>query len=82
MTYNGKPVTKGTVSFASPDPNRMNASAMINPDGTYQLQTRDPGDGAELGEYTVTVSGVANEEIPRLHPQGEAEADLRVAQEI
>jgi hypothetical protein len=53
VTYNGKPVTKGRVSFVSPDPNRRNATGEMDAQGNYQLQTENPGDGAEVGEYDV-----------------------------
>ncbi len=57
VTYNGQPVPKGTVSFQSTAPEGgRNATGMINPDGTYTLQTENPGDGAQLGEYRVAIS--------------------------
>jgi hypothetical protein len=59
----GGPMTRGTVSFASTDPARANASSQVGADGTYDLQTREPGDGAQLGEYKVTVSDVETSQI-------------------
>jgi hypothetical protein len=55
ITYNGKPVPKGTVTFASTEPGRRNATGQLNASGKYTLQTENPGDGAELGDYNVTV---------------------------
>src|SRR5437588_6653569 len=58
VTVKGQPLTRGTVTFAATDPNRLNASSQIGSDGSYDLQSHEPGDGAELGEYVVTVSDV------------------------
>jgi hypothetical protein len=56
VTYKGQPVPKGTITFVSSDPGRRNATGVLAPDGTYRLQTEEPGDGAMLGDYKVTVS--------------------------
>lgn len=58
VTYQGKPLTKGTISFISADPNGTNANSVIGPDGSYSLQTTNPNDGAVVGEYRVIVSDV------------------------
>lgn len=55
VTYNGKPVPKGTVSFVSTEPGRRNATGMLDENGYYRLQTENPGDGAEVGDYDVTI---------------------------
>jgi hypothetical protein len=55
VTYKSKPVIKGTVSFVSTDPNRRNATGQLDPNGNYKLQTETSGDGAELGDYNVTI---------------------------
>jgi hypothetical protein len=55
VTYKGKPVMKGTVSFVSTSANRRNAVGQLDPNGNYTLQTESPGDGAELGDYEVTI---------------------------
>jgi hypothetical protein len=59
----GQPLTRGTISFASTDPNRPNATSQIGSDGSYDLQTREPGDGAQLGEYNVTISDVDTSQV-------------------
>jgi len=46
VNYNGKPVPKGTITFVTLDRNGRNATGAIQPDGSYKLQTEDPGDGA------------------------------------
>lgn len=58
VTYQGKPLTKGTISFISVDPNGTNANSVIGPDGSYSLQTTNPNDGAVVGEYRVIVSDI------------------------
>lgn len=64
VTYNGQPVPLGTVSFQSTDPKGgRNASGAIQPDGTYTLQTEEPGDGAQVGDYRV---GIVAREDPVL----------------
>jgi len=56
VTYDGKPVPKGTISFQAVGPGGRNATGVLGPDGTYTLQTEQPGDGAQLGEYRVAIS--------------------------
>jgi hypothetical protein len=56
VTYGGKPVPKGTITFIPSSPGGRNAVGVIGPDGSYTLQTEKPGDGALLGDYIVTVS--------------------------
>jgi hypothetical protein len=55
VTYQGKPVPKGTVTFVSTNAARRNAVGQLDANGTYRLQTEQPGDGAEPGDYDVTV---------------------------
>lgn len=56
VTYKGQPVPKGTVTFVAVDAKGRNATGAINPDGSFTLQTENPGDGAILGDYKVTIS--------------------------
>jgi hypothetical protein len=56
VTYNGKPVPKGTITFIPTTPGGRNAVGVIAADGSYALQTEKPGDGALLGDYNVTIS--------------------------
>jgi hypothetical protein len=55
VTYKGQPLTRGTVSFMPSDGKGSPASAEITSDGSYQLQTFQPGDGARPGEYRISV---------------------------
>ncbi|WP_169973858.1 hypothetical protein [Tautonia rosea] len=68
VTYQGQPLETGTISFISTDPARPNANGTLGPGGEYQLQTREPFDGAELGEYQIVISDIdpdaMNSELP------------------
>jgi hypothetical protein len=55
VTYNGKPVPKGTITFVPVAQGGRNAVGTLETDGSYRLQTEQPGDGAILGEYKVTI---------------------------
>jgi hypothetical protein len=68
VTYNGKPVPKGTISFVPVTQGGRNAVGEIGPDGSYKLQTEQPGDGAQLGDYKVTVSA-HDEEVLQYIPK-------------
>jgi hypothetical protein len=56
VTYQGKPVPKGTIAFVATDLGRPNATGKLDANGYYRLQTREAGDGAQLGDYDVTIS--------------------------
>jgi hypothetical protein len=56
VTYKSKPVPKGTIAFVATDPGRPNATGKLDANGYYRLQTREAGDGAELGDYDVTIA--------------------------
>jgi hypothetical protein len=55
VTYNGKPVTKGSIALTPVDDSGRSASGTIRPDGSYEITTLSPGDGALPGKYYVTV---------------------------
>jgi hypothetical protein len=64
VTYNGEPVTKGNVSFVPMDPeNTSPAAGKIQSDGSYELQTFEPGDGARPGKYRVAVTTITEKQI-------------------
>src|SRR5262249_53455771 len=56
VTYQGKPVPKGAIACVATDPGRPNATGKLDANGYYRLQTREAGDGAQLGDYDVTIS--------------------------
>ena len=58
VTYpDGRPVTEGMVVFETRDDKEpITARGEIQPDGSYQLSTFKPGDGARLGKHRVLVA--------------------------
>jgi hypothetical protein len=54
VTYKGKPVPNGTITFIPTD-DRPSATGDIGPDGSYRLTTYRPGDGAVLGTHKVVI---------------------------
>ena len=56
VTYGGKPVPKGLVSFVPAAPGGRNATGQIDEAGNYRLQTENPGDGALTGDYNVSIA--------------------------
>ncbi len=64
VTYKGKPVPKGTITFHS-DGGRM-ATGEIQEDGSYSLTTARSGDGAVAGHHRVSI--MATEGDPSLMP--------------
>ena len=57
ITYDGQPVTQGTVVFY-PEEGRS-AMGTIAADGSYRLTTFEDGDGALPGRHTVTITAIA-----------------------
>jgi hypothetical protein len=58
VTYpDGKPLTEGLVVFESKGEERpVTSRGEIHPDGSYELSTSRPGDGALAGKYRVLVA--------------------------
>jgi hypothetical protein len=54
VTYHGKPLERGTISFAPADGKGRAAGGAIT-DGRYSLTTQDPDDGALPGKYRVGI---------------------------
>src|SRR4051812_11220196 len=70
VTYNGSPVTGGTISFHSSD--HGGALVLINPDGTFKA------DEVPEGELTVTVETESinpNKEVPK-YKGGKSSSDM------
>jgi len=61
VTYNGQPVTSGTVMLV-PQDSGYGATGQIQPDGTFVLTSFKQGDGAAPGNYTVTIQVFPDEE--------------------
>jgi hypothetical protein len=58
VTYQGQRLTTGAVAFHNLDGASPLAKGEIRPDGTFELTTHRPGDGAPAGEYKVTVTSM------------------------
>jgi hypothetical protein len=56
VTYQGKPVEKGTINFIPSKPGEGRAAGAPIQNGSYSLTTASQGDGALPGAYDVTVS--------------------------
>jgi len=55
VTYNGKPLSDGSVIYVPVEPNGRQASGRINADGTFDLTTLKGKDGAMKGSYQIAV---------------------------
>ena len=60
VTYQGKPLTAGSVLFVPVAPKEEGsrdypAGGQIGQDGSYELTTVNPGDGAAVGDHKVVV---------------------------
>jgi hypothetical protein len=55
VTYKGKPLTKGTITFV-PDGYGREARGEIQPDGTFVLTTDKEGDGVVAGEHRISIT--------------------------
>lgn len=59
VTLAGEPVADATVAFLPKNDREGQAAfGVTEPDGTYELSTLTPGDGALRGEYHVTITAV------------------------
>jgi hypothetical protein len=61
VSYKGAPVPRGTISFSPVRGEKGNQSSIgavgtIGSDGTFELTTFNTGDGAVVGQHTVTIS--------------------------
>ena len=95
VTYQGKAVAEGTVTFY-PVAGGRPSTGKIQSDGTYELSSSEPGDGAVVGEYKVAIEArrVSNappapktfqEELAMEHkpqPQGNTRVEWLVPEEF
>ena len=56
VLVNGEPAEYANVLFVPKDSDMQPASAVVGPDGEFRLTTQRQFDGAEPGEYVVTIS--------------------------
>jgi major membrane immunogen (membrane-anchored lipoprotein) len=55
VTYNGKPLEKGDISFVSEDLTKNYSASGAITEGSYTLSTGGNNDGAQAGKYKVTI---------------------------
>lgn len=60
VTYEGKPLTSGTITFVGEGQSPVNAAGEISSSGTYKLSTETPGDGAAPGSYKIRIESWAS----------------------
>jgi hypothetical protein len=68
VTFKGKPLTKGTVTF-EPDGEGRLATGDLQADGTYVLTTYAKGDGTVVGQHKVYIKGTGSNPRKELVPQ-------------
>ncbi len=54
VKFNGQPVTTGTIQLFPVKSGPM-ATGRLQDDGSFELTTKEPGDGAYVGDYIVVV---------------------------
>lgn len=62
VSYNGQPVTSGTLMLIPAGEGGYGATGQIQSDGTFQLTSFKPNDGAAPGNYKVTIQVFPDEE--------------------
>ena len=55
VTYKGQPVTQGDIYFSPTEPGVRGAQSPLDSDGSYQLGTFAPEDGAYAGPHKVSI---------------------------
>ena len=60
VTYKSQPVKFGSIIF-QPEAGKV-ASSVIKPDGTFELVTNKPGDGAIIGKHRVRVVSLSSQD--------------------
>jgi hypothetical protein len=65
LTYKGQPVPKIAVSFMPEGGKGQIAQGITDAEGNFELQTREPGDGAMIGNYLVAFRFVPDE-VPEM----------------
>lgn len=60
VTYKGAPIAKINVAFMPAEGKGQIAEGTTDTDGNFELQTREPGDGAMVGSYMVAFKYVSD----------------------
>lgn len=68
VSFNGKPLTQGTISFVAAASDGISAAGEIDAAGRYQLSTHKPQDGAAPGAYKVRIESWVSP--PRMDEKG------------
>lgn len=61
VNYKGAPIAKIAVVFTPADGKGQIAEGLTDEEGKFELQTREPGDGAMVGSYNVSFKYVPDE---------------------
>jgi hypothetical protein len=61
VTFKGNPVAKINVMLMPTDSGGMIAEGTTDDTGKFKLGTKEPGDGAMVGSYTVSIKHVPDE---------------------
>lgn len=65
VTFKGDPVPKIAVAFMPKDGKGQIAEGTTDAEGKFKLQTREPGDGAIVGDYLIAFRYVPDE-VPEM----------------
>lgn len=78
VTFEGKPLSwGGSISFVPTGTVKIReAGSVINEDGTFELMTNKPGDGAMAGDYRVVIHQVTAKEPKNSGDNGKAASGL------
>jgi hypothetical protein len=82
ISYKGKPLTQGTVTFAPEDGFGREASGPIQSDGSFTLSTFKTGDGAVPGVHRVAVTGTGKNGKELIPPKFRNTSSSRVEVEV
>jgi hypothetical protein len=79
VTLDGKPVENAMVTFIPQGGSGTRPTGQTGPDGSFQLTTRNPNDGAPPGDYLVIVQYEEGTEVPPATNVKDAMAGARKA---
>jgi hypothetical protein len=79
VTLDGKPVENAMVTFLPSQRGGKTATGRTGTDGSFQLTTRNPNDGAMPGDYLVIVEYEEGTEVPPAANVKQAHEGLRKA---
>jgi hypothetical protein len=80
VTYNGKPLERGTISFVPADAKGRAAGGSVV-DGRFSLTTQDPNDGALPGKYRVAIQAKEAGDLSKVDLKIKTRRDGRVTED-